>query len=541
MKGMLFLNWTNKNLPIHECLRHYAAATPDKTAILFYGYKISYKELDDWSDRFASFLSEKGVQKGDKVALFLQNCPQYIISHFAIQKLGAIVGPCSPMFKEWELEYELKDLGAKAIVTLSELYPIVQKVKSNTKLELVITTDYIDFLPEAPFPDFPEAVHSKTLISNTIDLFQIVKNNQKYLPKIDIDFENDVALIVYTSGSTGLPKGAMLSYQNAHYKTKMMAEVRGMTSDDTSLSVMPLCHIAGMLGMNISIYTGGTIVLLTRFSVEAAFTAIENYKVTAAQTVVPMNIAMMNHPKAKEIDFHSLRMNGCTSFGIQLTEEIAEEWEQLTGAPLFESAYGLSETHTADTVMSPILIKFGTTGKPLPGTEIKIVSLDSRKEVQVGEEGEIIIKSAGVFKGYLNKPEETNKALKDGWLFTGDIGKLDEEGYLSFLGRQKEMIKCSGYSVFPEDVEIMINKHPAVAESAVVGVQDPIRGESVKAFIVLKEAYEYNITAEELILWCKHKMAAYKYPRYVELIRSLPKTGTGKLLRRELVKQEKIK
>jgi len=290
------------------------------------------------------------------------------------------------------------------------------------------------------------------------------------------------------------------------------------------------------------IYSGGTIVLLTRYTPEAVMEAIERYKVTTAYTVVPMNVEIMNHPRSKEIDFSSLKLNPCTSFGIPLTKEISDAWRQLTKASLFEISYGLSETHTGDSLMPPDQIKFGSHGKPTFDTEIRIVSLDDPTIVlQPGEAGEITVRSPGVFKGYLNKPEATQAALRDGWLHTGDIGMLDEEGYLYFMGRKKEMIKCSGYSVFPEEVEQMLIRHPAVSAAAVIGVPDPVRGESVKAFIVLNEGYEGTLTEEEIIRWSKEKMANYKYPRYVEFRKTLPATGTGKLLRRVLADEEKQK
>lgn len=530
----------NSGKPLHEYLRNHAKVNPNKPAVIFYGRTLTYEELDELSDRFAHYLYSQGIRKGDKVALFLPNCPQYIICHFGIQKIGAIVGPCNPMFKEWELEYEVNDLGAKAIVTLDQLYPIVEKAKSNTTLQSVITTSYIDFLPEKPIPEFPEELQEKKYYSEATDLVSILHTRIADCPDVDLDIDNDVCLIVYTSGSTGLPKGAMLTYRNALYKSQGVAEARGFHADDIALSIMPICHIAGMLFMNVSFYTGGTIVLLNRFTPEAAMDVIERHRVTVAQTVVPMNVAIINHPHAAQIDFSSLRVNSCTSFGIQLTEEISNQWKALTGIGLFESAYGLSETHTGDSLMSPEAVKFGTTGKPIPGTKIKILSLDEpRRELPIGEQGEIVVNSPGVFKGYLNKPEATAKTLREGWVYTGDIGKFDEDGYLYFLGRIKEMIKCSGYSVFPEDVEILLNKHSAVSESAVIGVPDPIRGETVKAFVVLRPDYENSITPEELILWSKEKMAAYKYPRHIEFRESLPKTGTGKLLRRVLADEEK--
>ena len=478
------MNWSKG---LHDYLRHYARTSPNKAAIIFYGRTISYQELDELSDRFANYLLSQGVTKGDRVALFLPNCPQYLICHYGIQKIGAIVGPCSPMFKEWELEYEVGDLQATVIVVLDQLYPIVENILPNSPLELVITTSYADFLPDTPFPEFPEEVLPKAIIPNSYNLAEILQSSPADPPHVDIDIDEDVCLIVYTSGTTGLPKGAMLTYRNAVFKSHCVAETRNFTSDDVFFSVMPIFHIAGMLGTNVVIYSGGTIVLMNRFTPEAAMDAIEHYKVTAAQTVVPMNVAIMNHPRAQQVDFSSLRLNSCTSFGIQLSEEISNQWKELTGVGLFESAYGLSETHTADTLMHPDAVKFGTTGKPTLETEIKIMSLDEPdRELPNGEQGEIIVKSPGVFKGYWNKPEATAKTLRDGWVYTGDIGKLDEEGYLYFIGRVKEMIKCSGYSVFPEDVELMLIRHPAVAQAAVIGVADPVRGESVKAFIVLK-------------------------------------------------------
>lgn len=533
----------DQSLILHERVRHYAQTTPEKEAIIYYGQGITYRELDQYSDRFALFLKRIGLNKGDKVALFMQNCPQYVISKLGAEKIGVSVAPCSPMFKEWELEYQLNDLGAKVIVALDHLYPIVEAVKEKTALEHIVLTNYSDFLPETPFPSFPEPLVPKKKIEGTHDFKEIIHQPSDEVPREEIDPAEDVSLIVYTSGSTGMPKGAMLTYRNAWYKTDCVAKAYRYTEKDIHLCVMPIFHIAGLLfSANTPLYTGGTIVLLTRFDPEAALQAISKWKVTSAYTVVPMNLAMMDHPASKTCDFSSFRINPCTSFGVQLSEEIGKRWSALTGAPLFEIAYGLSETHTGDTLMPLDGIKYGCHGKPNPGTQIRIVSLDdSKTEVPVGEEGEITVKSPGVFKGYLNKPEATAQALRDGWLFTGDIGKFDEEGYLYFLGRRKEMIKCSGYSVFPEEVEQMLLRHPAVKMAAVIGVPDPKRGESVKAFIVLHDEVKGTVTEEEIIAWSKERMAAYKYPRFVEFRDSLPATGTGKLLRRVLADEEKAK
>ncbi|MCS1392287.1 AMP-binding protein [Lysinibacillus boronitolerans] len=529
-----------KEQPLYESLRQHAKIQPHQDAIIYYGKRISYKELDELSDRFAVFLQKQGITKGDKVALYMQNCPQYIICSLGIQKIGAIEGPCSPMFKEWELEYEIKDLGAKAIVTLDHLYSVVRNIKNQTDLEHIIVTNYIDFLPENPVPSFPEPIFKKEPIENTHDLNHILQQVIDQVPIVDIDMANDISLIVYTSGSTGLPKGAMLSFGNAFFKTKNVAECYGFRNEDIHLSIMPMCHIAGKLfSVNVPLFTGGTIVVLTRYTAEALVEVIETYKISVTYTVTPMNVDVMNLPNIQQVDFSTLKINQCTSFGIPLTEDIMHAWTTLTNSKIFEISYGSSETHTADTLMPLDDIVVGGHGKPIPGSEIRIVNPENTDEdMALGQLGEILIKSPAVFKGYLNKPEATKTAIQNGWLHTGDIGFMDERGHLFFQGRRKELIKCSGYSVFPEDVEVMLVRHPAVNAAAVIGVPDAKRGETVKAFIVLKSEYVGTITEKDIIAWSKEKMASYKYPRSIEFREVLPQTATGKLLRRVLVEEE---
>lgn len=531
------------NKPLHEYLREHAKNSPNKAAIIYYGKELSYLDLDVYSDRLAYFLHTNGIEKGDKVALYMQNCPQYIITYFAIQKIGGIVGPCNPMFKEWELEYELNDLKAKVLITMDHQYPTFEKIKNNTSVKKVIVSNYADMLPEVPKPDFPEKILEKVTIEGAFNLSEILSNEEMgKIPEVEIDMEEDVGLVVYTSGTTGSPKGAMLTYKSTEYKTRCVTQHYQYSTDDIILAVMPIFHIAGMLvGMTAPIAAGGTIVLLTRFNPISTIEAIETYGVTVAYTTTPMNIDMMKQNLFKMADFRSLRMNLGTSFGMQVSEEISDEWQQTTGVPLFEFAYGMSETHTGDTMMPLDAIKYGTVGKPTFGTLIKIVDLeDSDIEMEQGEQGEILIKSPSVFKGYMDNPQATSQSLIDGWFHTGDIGKFDVDGYLYFLGRDKEMIKCSGYSVFPEEVEKMLIKHPKVSQAAVIGVPDKVRGESVKAFIVLDEKERGTVTEEELIAWAKEKMAAYKYPRDVEFTELLPQTSAGKILRRLLKKDEKM-
>lgn len=342
--------------------------------------------------------------------------------------------------------------------------------------------------------------------------------------------------MVFTSGTTGRPKAAMLTFGNALFKTAAAAQGYLLKHEDQTLAVAPLSHIAGMLmGVNLPVYQSTSCILLTRFDPVAAIQAIERYRVNKMYTVAPMNAAILNETNVEDHDLTCLEMNFATSFGMAIDEPLAKAWGKLTnGCLLFEASYGLSETHTADTMMPMDKIKYGTCGIPTYQTDIRIVDTETGDDLPPGKQGEIAVKNPGVFKGYLNRPEATAATLRDGWVFTGDIGTLDDEGYLTFNGRAKEMIKASGYSVFPEDVEALMSDHEAIAQVAAIGVPDSKRGESVKAFIVLKPEYVEKITANDIIAWSKEHMAAYKYPREVSFVDQLPATSSGKVLRRLL-------
>ena len=527
--------------PLHEHLRERARRTPDKAAYLWYGRPITFSEVDRLSDGFAGCLAKLGVAKGEPIALFLNNCPQYVIAHFAIQKIGAIVCPCGPLYKEHELQYQLDDLKARVILAAENLLPIVDKVRARTALEHVFSTRHGDMLPAEPAIDLPadlaaERASLAARPSRTLDFLDACENGGKP-PEVAIDIDQDVALMTYTSGTTGLPKGAMLTYRNALYKTAASVESKQIAEDDVLLAVAPLYHIAGMLmGVNIPAYSGAATVLLHRFDPLAVLQAIERHRVTWWYSIAPMNVAVMAQPDAKRFDLTSLRENTVTSFGITFTEALAQKWKDFApNCTSMEAAYGLSETHTMDSSMPSDAIRWGTHGLPVPGNQIRILDPDSGAELPAGEVGEIVLKSAGVFKGYWNKPEATASTLKDGWVHTGDMGKLDGDGYLTFIGRFKEMIKVSGYSVFPEEVEAILIKHPAVAQAAVIGIPDPDKGEVVKAFIVLKA--DQQADAAQIIAWSRENMASYKAPREVSFIDALPATGAGKVLRRLLKDQ----
>jgi long-chain acyl-CoA synthetase len=288
-----------------------------------------------------------------------------------------------------------------------------------------------------------------------------------------------------------------------------------------------------VMGITVTLYAGATTVLMYRFDPLATLQAIQTHRVSWWYSIAPMNVAAMQVPDVKTFDLTSLRMNPVTSFGITFTEALANQWrEYAPNVRSFEAAYGLSETHTVDTYMPADAIRWGTQGKAIPGNQLRIVDPDTGRDCKIGDSGEIAMKSRGCFKGYWNKPEASTKTLRDGWVFTGDIGKLDADGYLTYMGRFKEMIKVSGYSVFPEEVEVLLIRHPAIAQAAVLGVPDPEKGEVVRAFIVLKPGQP--LTDAELIAWARDNMTTYKVPRSVRFLDALPTTGAGKVLRRML-------
>ena len=523
--------------PLHEYLRTHARERGGHPACIWYGHAMSYAELDAASDAFAARLQAIGVKKGEPVVLFLNNCPQYLVAHFGIQKIGAIVCPSGPLNKEHELAYQVNDLKARVIVAAAPLLPVVRKVQPGSSLEHVFVVHYADLLPAEPTLDLPAELAAERKTERSVpegceDFLAVMRADAKPQPvAIDMD---DVALMTYTSGTTGLPKGAMLSYGNALFKTRAAADCNGVGPADVLLSIAPLYHIAGMLmGVNVPVLSGAASVLLHRFDPRAALQAIAAYKVSWWYSIAPMNVACMQVPDIAGFDLRSLKMNPVTSFGIAFTEPLALQWRShAPNCTSFEAAYGLSETHTCDTYTPHHAPRWGTQGVAVPGVKIRIVDADTQADLPAGEVGEIVLTSPGTFKGYWNKPEATAATLRNGWVHTGDMGRIDADGYLTFIGRFKEMIKVSGYSVFPEEVETILIKHPAVAQAAVIGQPDAEKGEVVKAFIVRKPGAA--LEADALVAWARDNMASYKAPRAVSFIDALPTTGAGKVLRRLL-------
>jgi long-chain acyl-CoA synthetase len=530
--------------PIFEYLRVHAKNHPQKVAINFYGLEIRYGELDLMTDRLAAYLIRHGVKKGDRVALFMPNCPQYIISQIGAHKAGAIVVPCSPMFKSWELESELSDTRAETIIGLDQIYPVVEEVRPKVRLKNILVTSFADFLPANPlFPVHESMPTPRKLFADTVDLREILKAEDPSYPRPEITLD-DVALLQFTGGTTGLPKGAMLTHGNQLFKSAANAQVYRYHPEDLMLTPMPIYHIAGMLwGMTSPLYSGCTMVILGRYEAKTMAAAISALKCSKVYSTVPMNTEILGLEDIANYDLRSVRINPVTSFGVFLTEDLVENWRRATaGGILVEAAYGLSETHTCDTFSPLDKPRIGSVGIPIYDTDLRIMDFeDPKKELPPEQVGEITVKSPAVFKGYWGKEEETRNALRDGRLYTGDMGKYDKDGYVYFLGRKKEMIKASGYNIAPEEVEGFMMRHPAVDQAACIPVADPKRGETVKAFIVLKNDFIGRVKEEELIAWAKEKMAAYKYPRFLEFRKELPKNSIGKLLRRVLREEEEQK
>lgn len=523
--------------PLHEHLRRHARERPDSTAVIWYGRQITYGELDRMSDTCAAVLHRQGVRKGDPVALFMQNCPQYLLAHFAIQKLGAIASPCSPLFKSRELAYQLADLGARVIIAASNLLPLVRSIRAETQVNTVLSVRYGDLLPQHPSYALPkELTGTKQVVDNadSVDLLEAMRQEDQPPPCPALDMD-DVALLVYTSGTTGRPKGAMLTFRNCMFKTAGLARLAELTASDVHLAIPPLYHISGMLyGMNLPILTGATVVLHYRFDALATLQSIDKHRVTYWKGIAPMLVAAMEAGAGSKFDLSSLRVTSASSFGIRTTQDLSERWRQFSGCMATEAGYGLTETHTGDAVTLPTQVRWDTNGKLMPGVECRIVDPATGRNLTSGEQGEILLRSPGNFRGYWKQPEKTAETLREGWVHTGDIGKLDKDGYLTLLGRIKELIKVSGYSVFPEDVEALLREHPGVQQVAVSGVADPNKGEVVKAFVVLRPELREAMTADSLIAWSRENMSAYKVPRYIEFRDELPTTASGKVLRRLL-------
>jgi acyl-CoA synthetase (AMP-forming)/AMP-acid ligase II len=539
--------WVPKTLevekPTSEYIRDWAELTPDRIALSFYGRDMSYRELNNMIDRAAWGLIGLGVKKGDRVALHMENCPQFVIAYFGAQRAGGAVVAVNPMFKGAELEFELNDAGVKTFIGLDVFYPEVEKIRGRTPLVNVILTSMKDFLPSDPLLPLPEeAKEEKRSFPDTIDFMTVIEQSKDSPICHVTDLKSDLALLQYTGGTTGTPKGAMISHHALATAALGFVHWYHFREDDVYLGVTPFFHVMGQAGlMATPLASGGQIIILNRFIPDVVAQAITRYRCTFWVGATTMIIALLNLPNVLEYDFSSFRC--IWTGGATVSVELQKKLKELAPRAMIGEGYGLSEVISQGGACTPLFrYKPGFVGTPALNVDMKIMDQETgTRELGPNEAGEIVIKAAAMMTGYWNKPEETKEMLRDGWLHTGDTGLMDEEGYIKFLGRTRELIKSSGYSVFPAEVEDLLYRHPAIKEAAVIGVADAYRGESVKAFIVLKDNHVGKATEQEILDWSKENMAAYKRPRFIEFRKELPKSSAGKILKRVLVEEEQEK
>ncbi len=540
-------------IPLDQLLRDSAAKHPDHPAAIFGGSlgsrvldaSLSYREVDQAVDRFAAGLEELGVVKGDRVAIMLPNSPQFTIAAFAVWRIGAIVVCCNPLYMPREVEHLLNDSGSETMVVMSSLYERVQQVRAKTRLKQVIVTNIKEYLPGMLRLLFTVAREKKeghrVDISGDADTywFQDILGKGQARPgpaAIDAD---DIATLIYTGGTTGVPKGVQLSHYNL-VSNAVVLSLWGKVQEanDVMVGVMPFFHSYGMaVGLLVPVHMALTTLQIPNpRDLDYVLASIQKHKATIYPGVPAMYVAFISHPERDKYDLTSLRY--ATSAAAPLPPEVQEQFEAITGGKMVE-AYGMTETSpavSADPVNSP---RAHSIGVPLPDTELTIVDVESgEEELAIGEAGEIIVKGPQVMQGYWERPTETANAIRTGpdgepgWYFTGDIGFMDEDGYFHISDRKKDMIIAGGYNIYPAEVEAILFEHPKVLEAAVIGVPDEKRGETVKAFVVLKEGQ--TATAEEIIGFCREQQAVYKAPTIIEFRDELPKTMVGKVLRREL-------
>ncbi|MBT2688157.1 long-chain-fatty-acid--CoA ligase [Bacillus sp. ISL-47] len=534
--------------PVQDYLKKAADEFPEKVAIQFMGKELTYKYVYDSSLKLAAYLQNIGIEKGDRVAIMLPNTPQSVISYYGILMAGGVVVQTNPLYMERELEYQMKDSEAKAIITMDILFPRVTKVMPQTNLEHIIVTAIKDFLPFPknlvyPFmqkKQYGIVVNVKHEGHNHL-LTEILKRPAEPLVIHKFDFEEDLALLQYTGGTTGFPKGVMLSHRNLVSNAAMCKAwlYKCRRGEEVVLGILPFFHVYGMTTvMILSVMEAHKMVLLPKFDPETTLKTIQKQRPTLFPGAPTIYIGLLNHPDLKKYDLSSI--DSCISGSAALPVEVQQKFEEVTGGKLVEG-YGLTEsspvTH-ANFLWDRPRVK-GSIGVPWPDTDSAIFSLETGDPLPVGEVGEIAVKGPQVMKGYWNRPEDTAQTLREGWLLTGDLGYMDEKGYFYVVDRKKDMIIAGGFNIYPREIEEVLYEHPAVQEVVAAGIPDPYRGETVKAYIVLKEGSE--ATEDELNQFARKHLAAYKVPRLYEFRQELPKTAVGKILRRALVDEEKKK
>ena len=524
----------------------------DKTAVIFYGRKVSYKELRDQVDRFATALQDLGVKKGDKIALLLLNSPQFIIAYMGALKAGATLTAISPVYVSSEIKYQIEDSGARMIVCLDILYDNVEK--SGVKLDAVILTSIGEYLPGMKKflgSSVLRAVYQK-MAAPPVELFEregfyrfqdLIKKYPPNPPKIEFNIREDIVTLPYTGGTTGRPKGAKITHYNFAAARQIADGFWGdvvQKGKETVIAYLPFYHIYGQAVVMMGGMTEGyTSILITTPDPDDILSALENYKGTIFYSVPALYEYLKDYEKTDRVNWKKIKV--LISGADALLEDTAVGWEKRTGARIHEG-WGMTETTSTGMVNPYGRAKIGSFGVPMPGCVAGIVEAEGTKFLPVGETGELAFKGPNVFPGYWGKPEATKEVLMEvegeTWLRTGDLARMDEEGYFYFYDRKKDMIKYKGLQVFAREVEEVITSHPQVREAGVIGIPDPDVGERVKAIVVLESEARGRVSEEDITKYCAGKLAGYMVPKIIEFRGEVPKTDIGKVSRRELREEE---
>lgn len=540
------------NRPLTWLLDETSSRYPNHTALIYYGTKITYAQLSNLANRFAIVLQRLGIRKGDRVAIALPNIPQYPIAFYGALRAGAVVVPTNPLYTKHEMQHQMADSGARVLVMLDSFYPVVREVRAETALEHIIITSPGDYLPpvlrllfplsqrgaQNPQPPLTDKeLHEDAMLHSLQTLLR--EQNKGSVEAFELPVpvnSDDLAVLQYTGGTTGLSKGAMLTHRNLlsnALQTRAWVP-NAREGEEIALCVAPFFHSYGLtVGMNISIHGAATMVLLPRFKAKDVLRAIRRFRPTLFPGIPTMYIAIMREA-GKNVQYLS-SIKYCISGAAPLPAKVQSDFEQMSHGKLVEG-YGLSEASPV-THCNPLTdqCRNGSIGLPLPEVEAAIIDGTTGAFLPPGEVGEIVVKGPNIMQGYWKREDETRAIFFNGWMHTGDIGKMDEDGYFYVVERAKDLIIASGFNVYPREVEEVLFQHPAVLEAAVAGTPDEYRGETVAAFVVLKPGYApTEETKQDILAFCKQELTPYKVPKHLEFRESLPKSLIGKVLRREL-------
>jgi len=522
-----------------------ATRYPEKTAMVYYGSEISYRRLAEEVNRFAGYLTQLGIGRGDRILLYMQNSPQFVIAYYAILRANAAVVPLNPMYVTEELRYYVQDSEARVAFVGQEVYDRIAPLLGQTPLKHVFVATYSDYLaPHAqqsdiPIPDIVAAARKEIQEEGAILWSEALQ--EQYGPGSLTAGPDDLAVLPYTSGTTGKPKGCMHTHHTVQATLVGAGVWTSMTPNAVILTTLPLFHVTGMQhSMNAPIFNGSSFVLMTRWDREVAAQLIQRYGCTHWTNISTMVIDFLANPKIRDYDLHTLMLVG--GGGAPLPEAVGERLYELLGLRYMEG-YGLSETISQTHFNPPDRPKLQCLGVPSFDVDARVIDPETLEELGPNQVGEIVCSGPQVLRGYWRRPEETEEVFltRDGkrFLRTGDLGQYDDEGYYFMVDRLKRMINASGFKVWPAEVESILYNHPAIQEACVIGMVDPKRGETVKAFVVVRQEQRGMVSEEEIIEWSKGQMAAYKYPRMVQFVDALPRSGTGKILWRQLQEQER--